>query len=372
MAPLVFLVEETRALNRRGADTDPILVFGLPRSGTSWLGKIFDSHPETLYRHEPDKRVRLADVPVVFPVERLGAHRDALDSFLQRVLANRSPGVTGKLPAFRKSYRSLPRHLARTTLAAAAKALPRRLCERVQVPDLIDPGHPGPRLVWKSINSVGRLGALARLLPEAKALLLLRHPCGQIASILRGHAAGKFHGPLPSEHYRIFEMLVETEPGRAHGLTLDALRALQPVERMAWRWVLFLEKAIADLAGLANCRLLRYEDLCAAPFAGSRELLGFAGLGWHPQTEAFLRESTGGEDEQYFGLRKDPRRSAGKWQQELPEPDVRRIFDVIGRSPVGRLYLEEKGERATLFTAEPSWPAFAGATALAEGLSSPS
>jgi hypothetical protein len=31
-----------------------ILVFGLPRSGTTWLGKIFDSHPETLYRHEPD------------------------------------------------------------------------------------------------------------------------------------------------------------------------------------------------------------------------------------------------------------------------------------------------------------------------------
>lgn len=29
-----------------------ILLFGLPRSGTTWLGKLFDSHPDTLYRHE--------------------------------------------------------------------------------------------------------------------------------------------------------------------------------------------------------------------------------------------------------------------------------------------------------------------------------
>ena len=32
----------------------PILLFGMPRSGTTWLGKIFDSHPQVLYRHEPD------------------------------------------------------------------------------------------------------------------------------------------------------------------------------------------------------------------------------------------------------------------------------------------------------------------------------
>ena len=43
-----------------------VLIFGMPRSGTTWLGKLFDSHPSTLYRHEPDSWRMLEDVPL-FP-----------------------------------------------------------------------------------------------------------------------------------------------------------------------------------------------------------------------------------------------------------------------------------------------------------------
>lgn len=339
-----------------------ILVFGLPRSGTSWMAKIFDSHPDTLYLHEPDKHVRLRDVPVVLPAEP----RVGLDAFLRRVLANRSPDVTGKLPAFTKSYRSGARHLARTAAGCAARFLPPRLA---RVPDLIDPGRR-PRLVWKSVNSLGRLGALARLLPHARILLLLRHPCGQIASVLRGYATGNIQGPPPSEQYRVFEMLLETEQARARGLTLAALKAMHPVERQAWRWVLFLEKAVADTARLAHCRLLRYEDLCAAPVEGARELFAFAGLGWHERTEAFIRASTDGESEQYYALRKDPGRSASKWQRELPEADARRIFDVTRESLVGGLYLEGPVARPEPLKTT-LWP-LPASPALAEGLSLPS
>lgn len=326
------------AAEGRGASEDMILVFGLPRSGTSWVGKIFDSHPDTLYLHEPDKHIPSRDVPMLLPAEPC----QELDGLLPKVLANRSPGVTGKLPAFTKSYRSGARHLLRNAIGYAARALPRRLCERVRVPDLADPGARPPRLVWKSINSAGRLGALARRLPGARCLLLLRHPCGQIASVLRGYSSGTVRGlPPPSEQYRVLETLLGTAPARARGLTMDALRAMHPVERMAWRWVLFLEKAVADIAGLGNCRLLRYEELCAAPVDGARELFAFTGLAWHPRTEEFIRESTDRDSVRYFGVRKDPGRSASRWRRELAEDDVRRIFGVVSQSPVGRLYTEE-------------------------------
>ena len=38
-----------------------IFLCGMARSGTSWLGKILDSHPDTLYRHEPDIVERLGE-----------------------------------------------------------------------------------------------------------------------------------------------------------------------------------------------------------------------------------------------------------------------------------------------------------------------
>lgn len=36
-------------------------IHGVPRSGTSWLGQIFDSHPEVAYRHQPLFAYRLKD-----------------------------------------------------------------------------------------------------------------------------------------------------------------------------------------------------------------------------------------------------------------------------------------------------------------------
>jgi hypothetical protein len=319
-----------------------ILILGLPRSGTSWLGKVFDSHPEVAYLHEPDKHVQ-GELPVLLSAGRSAEERSEVERFLAKVLANRSPAVTGKRPFFAKSYRTGSRELLRRGLLLAAHLFPRPPALRLRIPDLFDSSRPAPRVVWKSINSVGRLGALARALPRSQVVLLVRHPCGQIASILRGHAAGKFAHALPSEQYRVLEALVRSDQGRAYGLTLEGLRGLEPVERMAWRWVLFMEKALEDVAGLgAACRVQRYEELCAQPLEQTRELFAFTGLGWQPQTEHFLRDSTDGDGAEYFGVRKDPRRSANKWQEELTEEDVQRILAIVRRSPAGRLALEEE------------------------------
>ncbi len=53
------------ALNTLKMDNDQkqILIVGLPRSGTTWIGKLLDSSPLTLYLHEPDSFFRIPCLP---------------------------------------------------------------------------------------------------------------------------------------------------------------------------------------------------------------------------------------------------------------------------------------------------------------------
>lgn len=77
-----------------------ILLCGIPRSGTTWIGKIFDSHPDTLYRHEPDSGKVLGSVPLVAPIADVEKYRDVSRpiriAFLRRRSTDRlEPKKTG-------------------------------------------------------------------------------------------------------------------------------------------------------------------------------------------------------------------------------------------------------------------------------------
>jgi hypothetical protein len=318
-----------------------ILLFGLPRSGTSWIGKIFDSHPETLYRHEPDSWCRARDIPIAPPVESLEVLQDAVKKYVGTIAAIRSARVSAKLPILPKSYYSTQLYLLRKFSAVGAQICSRYICE-LQVPEFIS-SQTWARitLVWKSIESVGRLGLFVRVLDHCRAILIVRHPCGQIASILRGESAGRFrHREPSSEDYGILDALLATEAAQRYGLTKPALITMHPVERLAWRWVLFNEKALVETEGLENCMILRYEDLCADPISITKQMFAFSELSWEDQTRKFLESSIRGDRGGYYSLAKTPLRSANKWRNDLSGEDIDRIIGIARRSRVGRLLLE--------------------------------
>src|SRR4026207_2139032 len=83
-----------------------ILLFGQPRSGTTWIGKIFDSHPNTLYRHEPDSGSTLKNLPLIASVADCHKHRSTVTHFVDRLALLNNPRSAGTLPIFPKSYLS--------------------------------------------------------------------------------------------------------------------------------------------------------------------------------------------------------------------------------------------------------------------------
>ena len=320
----------------------PILLFGMPRSGTTWIGKIFDSHPDTLYRHEPDSWGRLNAIPLMAPVERAAEYAPAVREFCAALPGMGLTKVAASTPIFPKRYySSLQYQLFRLgvfTVKAAAKLLGEQ-----PVPSLVRArDRERIRLVWKSIESTGRLGVIERALQPAHAIHITRHPCGYVASVLRGESQRRFTSEVSSsEDFGLLAHCLDSDTARRHGLTMERLQAMHPAERLAWRWVLFNAKAMQDIAGEPRCMTLKYEDLCRDPVGISRQLFDFAGLPWNEQTERFVAQSTSKDVGRYYSVVKDPLKAATKWKDELPPADIDRIRAVVAETQPGVLYRDD-------------------------------
>jgi sulfotransferase family protein len=208
-----------------------LLLFGMARSGTSWIGKIFDSHPLTVYKHEPDRR--MLEVPLAPPLDQAERFRNPITRFFAQLPGINRDHVARSLPVFAKQYRSaITQHIHRTSVlsAIAASSLGFRMpvwqCAHVDRPDV--------RIVWKSIDSLGRTGVILRVMENCRAVIITRHPCGSISSALRGRTQSKFASSVPpSEDYGVMQILLESAR-RTRGLTIEHLRQFHPIERMTW------------------------------------------------------------------------------------------------------------------------------------------
>jgi hypothetical protein len=181
------------------------------------------------------------------------------------------------------------------------------------IPDIIDGARwPQPTIVIKSVSAHERARLFLEALPGSRIVFIIRHPCAQVASVLRGFALGKFGNQsllqdlrrylqvwrLARRHrgagprHRLSELLSADQAQQLDDLTDERFEALPTVEELAWWWAMLNQKTIDDLTGLRDVRIVRYEDLVADTAAVVRELFAFTGLTWDPQTAAFILKST--------------------------------------------------------------------------------
>lgn len=316
-----------------------ILLFGMPRSGTTWLGKIFDSHPDTLYRHEPDSRGTLNAIPL-FPFKKdAEKYVPLLNQYVEELPAIRDEKVSATLPIFAKSYYSPVQFALRSLLCFCIKATSHMLGS-VPIPKILNTTNQiNTPVVWKSIESLGRLGLLAKVFPEARCLLILRHPCGYIASVLHGEISQKFESAvLSNEDWKMYHLLLELPLATELEISIDTITGMMPIERLALRWSLYYEHALTETAGLNNVLVVRYEDFCEQPLKEVQKAFQHCQLPWTVQTERFITSSTSKQNGAYYSVFKDPKVAATKWEKQLSKEDVRRIMAVVAKFKAGSYY----------------------------------
>jgi len=294
-----------------------ILIVGAPRSGTTWLGKIFDSHPDVLYRHEPDELVPASG---------------SIEQDVARWVRQHDARTAGKRPFFRKSWQTVPAWLLRSTLVYAGVAAERIGLPVWPIPDLGDLGRA--RVVIKSVRLSTGIGSFAQAYPSGRLVLILRHPCGQVASVMRGARDGRFALAKPGTDMPFDE--AETVRFAAHhGVNELAFQRLPDAAKYAWSWRAFNETAWAAVSGRSNALVVVYEALCARPAAEAQAILAFAGLPWHGQTEAFLDRSTSYDGPAgYYAVVRNSIAVAEGWRTAMAAEDQEAVRAVVRGSPL--------------------------------------
>jgi hypothetical protein len=314
-----------------------VIISGLPRSGTTWIGKLFDSHPRTIYRHEPDSVKRLEWLPLIVENDYY-KYETGLRDFVCRLPAIRNPKVAASLPVFAKEFmpptrRILVKYLLHLVKALAAVGL------KVDVPYFCIPNQDSDYvLVWKTVESSTRLGLYAETLFNKQIISIFRHPCGIISSRLRGERLNKFGGYSSADDYDLFNVLLQTSLGLRSGLSLNQIKAMDPVERLAWLTIASMEKAYEDIEGQPDCQMVIYEDLCTRPYKTLSQLFEFCGLDLNPQTWKFLDLSISKTNQNYYSIFKHPLDSAYKWKKELHVRDQKLICKYLQHSRLAQLW----------------------------------
>lgn len=310
-----------------------IFLLGASRSGTTWIGKIFDSHPDVVYRHEPDVRLGGGDIPRICNEPQ--KYRDAAASYISELCAVNDARTNSKPPIFSKNYHNILetelRKFCIYALRYGGAALPQ--LNSWPIPDFI--GDADHKTVIKSVSALGRAGLFAIAAPESRIIQILRHPCGHVGSVLRGQQLNKLAREIPLG-------FAEADVCAHYDIDLPRLKAMSLLEQATWRWVILNHKAMQDLEGRSNAMTLVYEDLCTAPVDVTKKLFAFAGIGWTPQTEAFLAESTQPNgSEEYHNLFRTPLAAANTWRQELTREEVNMIAHIVRDTPPGRFFSYE-------------------------------
>ncbi len=296
----------------------PILVLGAPRSGTTWLAKILDSHPGVVYRHEPDKVL-----PPAVDVSEAG-----MRALVRAWAACRLASVVTKRPFFAKAWQPW------WARGLRAGVVVWRRFQAGRVPDLAV--GRAERVVLKSIALSAQAGVLARALPESRVAFILRHPCGQVASVMRGNQMRRFDLRTSGTDMP-FDEAAAVAYAASHGV--DDFQALPDAAKYAWSWRAFNEAAYASLASLPNVQIVLYEGLCAQPAAVVRRIFDFVGLAWSAEVEEFLARSTSHDGPAgYYAVYRNAVAAAEAWRQTMDPADMAAVRSVVAGSPLARFW----------------------------------
>lgn len=260
-------------------------IHGAPRSGTSWLGQLFNSSEHVAYRYQP-----------LFSY----AFKNRLDV---RSSAREVSGFFSDLLRTEDDF-----VLQRGDSALAGY-------------ELTFPKESITHLVYKEVRYHHLITRLLDLEPRFMAVGLVRNPCAVIHSWTQAPREYDRTWQLDDE-WRLAPHKNGSHPENWYGFE---------------RWkelTLLFHRLQEEYAG--RFHIIRYEDLVAAPEHTLRILYELHGIPWTVQPRLFLQQTRARDDGTAYGVFRDSSAPMENWRGHLGDHIVAAIQDELKDSPLSQ------------------------------------
>lgn len=246
---------------------DVIWINGMPRSGTSWLSQIFDSHPNISFKLSPLFSYAFKDF-----VDEGSSKQKWLDLF-KRVFVSEDDFIN---QLYRRESGEYP----------------------IFIKDELT------KLVIKDTRYHNLTDSMLKLFPDIKLIHIVRHPCGAINSWLKA----------PKEFSQDLNPLDEWRTAKSRKKSIEEFWGFDD-------W-LFLTKQYLKLQEEFpnNVMVVFYEDLVYNIYSESRRMFEFVNLSMKNQTITFLEKSQNSHNVSEYAVFKD-KNVATQWKTEL-HPEI--------------------------------------------------
>ncbi len=284
-----------------------VFILGSERSGSTWLGNIFSAHPQVGFYMEPFSRYtglfpelsgRNGCVAAPQPEQVRVVKRDVARLKRAKYPLLYRPGRPPVLLSVDRAVARLCNSLSRFTGSTVSR---RSACFSVLN---YNAAHLPPAqvaaaerhtqvAVIKELRANFKGWLLASAFPEARFVVVIRHPGAQITSIIKHFQRGRL-GELRQD-LNGFRDAVETQQRLAmYRPLLEDVDPSAPAEALLpiW-WLVNYDVLLTDLAAAgARTVTITHESLSRAPLAESAKLFGFCEMEMAPEVTRYIHTSS--------------------------------------------------------------------------------
>lgn len=316
--------------------TDLAFIFGSARSGTTWLAKLLDSSRDVLYVHEPCSKGK--GLVLHEAIATLASGLEISVALRERALAElvMNSAQFSHPPFFAKNFgvgaqsTSIRWLLARVATLKSLTVHSRTAAAAVRMIVVKDGLAPYSLPLAKAI--------------DAKCIVLLRHPCAVVSSLIRGQRLGTM-APICRETFWAADCVALDSLGYSKA----QLMQLTEDECLALMW-LVTNRRIPALSTLPWIRVVNYSTLVREPLMELKRICSWLGLDVATQMVDFLDASTRprydwfrglwGPKKLYFSVARRCLDPDTIWKQEMTHASVERVLKIVSQFPVKQYWAD--------------------------------